>query len=133
MSIPDRPRFLEVGMLQGGSAVFFDQLYSPSKLACVDIRSDTPAALIAYIDDMDCNHIIVRTGLDKSEKAALRGVILGDLGGGVDFVVDDASRFYEQSLATFEAVFPFVSPGGVYVIEDWPWSHSADAQLDDHF
>ena len=33
----------------------------------------------------------------------------------------------------FEAVFPYVRAGGVFVIEDWSWSHEDSAQTPSHF
>jgi hypothetical protein len=41
----------------------------------------------------------------------------------IDLVIDDASHFYEETKAAFNIVFPFLRPGGLYVIEDWSWAH----------
>jgi hypothetical protein len=30
---------------------------------------------------------------------------------------------YNQSLASFNALFPLMAIGGIYIIEDWAWSH----------
>jgi hypothetical protein len=40
-----------------------------------------------------------------------------------DLIVDDASHSYSLSIASFNGLFPYVRPGGVYVIEDWGWAH----------
>jgi hypothetical protein len=37
--------------------------------------------------------------------------------------VDDASHFYTETKASFNAAFPRLRPGGVFVIEDWAWAH----------
>jgi hypothetical protein len=38
-------------------------------------------------------------------------------------VIDDASHFDAPTRASFQAIFPLMRPGGVYVIEDWNWVH----------
>jgi hypothetical protein len=30
---------------------------------------------------------------------------------------------YDLTKASFEALFPFLRPGGLYIIEDWAWAH----------
>ena len=48
----------------------------------------------------------------------------------IDLVIDDASHMYHPARTSFEAIFPYLRPGGVYVIEDWCWSHWAGAWQD---
>ena len=50
---------------------------------------------------------------------------------GENFVIDDASHTYEETRASFEFLFPLLSPGGIYVIEDWSWAHHPDYQSPD--
>ena len=40
-----------------------------------------------------------------------------------DLIIDDASHLYCESRQTFELSFPFLRPGGWYVVEDWGWPH----------
>jgi hypothetical protein len=49
------------------------------------------------------------------------GEILATHFGGpvIDLVIDDASHEYAATKVLFETVFPFVRPGGAYLIEDW--------------
>jgi hypothetical protein len=49
----------------------------------------------------------------------------------LDFVVDDASHFYQPSRATFECLFPKVRPDGLYIIEDWMWCFQDQFQGED--
>ncbi|MCP2256380.1 Methyltransferase domain [Streptoalloteichus tenebrarius] len=80
-------------------------------------------------------------GLDIHDKSAIRGprlrTIRGDQGdadflrelaesiGPFDIVIDDGSHINEHVLTSFDALFPYVREGGLYVIEDmhtsyWP-------------
>jgi hypothetical protein len=50
--------------------------------------------------------------------AARRGdveaeIVLGELADELDLVVDDALHAYEETKASFEFLFPLLSPGGV--------------------
>ena len=50
----------------------------------------------------------------------------------LDLVVDDASHLYEQTRTSLKFLFPLLSPGGTYLIEDWAWSHRENAQVKGH-
>ncbi|ORA76732.1 hypothetical protein BST28_20635 [Mycolicibacter kumamotonensis] len=87
-------------------------------------------------------------GLDVFEKADLSesrlSVLQGDQGdeqfldslarqvGPFDIVIDDGSHFSHHVITSFNALFPHVRPGGLYVIEDlqtsyWPgWGGNTD-------
>jgi len=57
----------------------------------------------------------------QSDRGALRQLISTECPEGLDLVIDDASHMYHPTRISFETVFPFLRPGGWYVIEDWPW------------
>lgn len=38
--------------------------------------------------------------------------------------MDDCSHRYEATRASFNELFPRLRPGGLFVIEDWPWAHA---------
>jgi hypothetical protein len=64
-------------------------------------------------------------GIDQADATTMRSLISSGFGGApLDLVVDDGCHFLEETRATFETVFPFLRPGGVYVIEDWSWAHT---------
>lgn len=46
---------LDLGIFQGGSLVFFDKLFNPSKLAGIDIKRERVEALDHYIDENNRN------------------------------------------------------------------------------
>lgn len=60
-------------------------------------------------------------GTDQADVAKLRTIVAADLRGQLDLVIDDASHQYAPTKASFEALFPLIRPGGLYVIEDWSW------------
>ena len=61
-----------------------------------------------------------RYGVDQADRAHLHRIVADDIGGEpIDVVFDDCSHNLDLTRASFDALFPFVRPGGVYVIEDW--------------
>jgi demethylmacrocin O-methyltransferase len=66
---------------------------------------------------------------DQSDSGYLTG--LAERIGPLDIVIDDGSHFSPDVISSFHALFPFVRPGGLYVIEDlqtsyWPgWEGSS--------
>ncbi len=125
-----RPKnILEVGMFEGGSLVLFDKLYEPEKLVGVDIRSEPIEALERYRE----NREYIRPFYELSQNdPKLPDVLRDEFPEGIDLIVDDASHMYEFSRETFHLCFPLLKPGGLYVIEDWSWSHKPGAQTTPH-
>lgn len=120
---------LEVGMFEGGSLVLFDKLYAPEKLVGIDIRREPIEALEEYRK----NREHVRPFYELSQDDPKIPDILGkEFPNGIDLIVDDASHQYELSRATFHLCFPLLNPGGLYVIEDWSWSHKPPHQASIH-
>lgn len=112
---------LELGVFEGGSYVFFDKLFKPSRMSAIDLRQQPVDVLLSYVKREPNRH--VHFGTSQSDAAALRQIVADDLGGILDLVIDDASHAYEHTKASFEILFPLLSPGGTYVIEDWSWAH----------
>jgi predicted O-methyltransferase YrrM len=120
-------RVLEIGVYQGGSFVFLDQLLKPEKISAVELSTLPLPALDQYVRH-NIDRARVHYGTSQDDVSRLTEIVAQDLGGEVDLVVDDASHFYEQTKATFETVFPMLRPGGIYLIEDWSWSFQAPYQ-----
>lgn len=114
---------LELGIFQGGSFVLLDKMFRPERIAAVDIASKPVQPLIDYAERHRGRHVYFSTSQD--DEIRLSDIVEKDLNGQLDLVVDDASHHYERSKRSFEILFPKLSPGGVYVIEDWAWSHMA--------
>lgn len=119
---------LEVGMFEGGSMVLFDKLYSPRRLVGVDIRPEIPA-----LEDYRAERDHVRPFYRQSQADPSFGDLLAQqFPTGIDLVVDDASHLYDLTRETFTMAWPLVRPGGLYVIEDWGWSHQRPYQAETH-
>lgn len=115
---------LELGMFEGGSLVLFDKLFSPNRLVGVDIRDEIPALEIYRTDRSHIRTLYRQSQDDASLPTQLRE----HFPDGIDLIVDDASHLYPQTKASFELCFPLLKPGGLYVIEDWSWSHMPASQ-----
>ncbi len=108
-------RMLEIGVFRGGSLQLWRKyLGAGVKLYGIDI--DPTCAALADPPTQ------VRIG-SQDDASFLRGVV-SEMGG-VDIVLDDGSHVGEHQLASFDALFPLLSDGGLYIIEDmhtayWP-------------
>ncbi|UVK44423.1 class I SAM-dependent methyltransferase [Mesorhizobium sp. AR07] len=120
-------KVLEVGVYQGGSVVFLDKLLRPKKFCAIELSEQAIPALDKYARNSG-DRVNIYYGTSQDNAQAIEKIIRQDFDGQVDFVVDDASHWYEYSKATFMAVFPHVKPGGYYFIEDWSWSFQPDFQ-----
>jgi MycE methyltransferase N-terminal len=84
--------------------------------------------------------IFTKTGVEESRLSVVQGDqgdegFLDSLGrelGPFDIIIDDGSHMSHHVLASFNALFPHVKPGGIYVVEDlgtayWPaWGGATD-------
>ena len=122
---------LELGVFQGGSMVFFDKLFKPKKIIGVELSPVPIAALDTYINSA-APHMKVFYNSSQDDETLLKRVFDSYLEGQLDLVVDDASHLYDQTRKSMEVLFPLLSPGGTYIIEDWAWSHRGRAQEGNH-
>ncbi|RDI39588.1 methyltransferase family protein [Gluconacetobacter liquefaciens] len=108
-------RLLEIGVQNGGSLQIWSR-YLP------------PGSTITGIDiDPACAHLSLGAGIrilngDASDSAALER-LLGDER--FDIIVDDGSHRSDHIIASFEACFPRLAAGGIYVVEDVHCSYFA--------
>ena len=115
----------ELGIWYGGSLVFWNEWLRPQKHVIVDICEPRPSAYLerylakpALRDRLKCYW---RT--NQADSARLQAIAANDFIGPFDLVIDDASHLYGPTKASFEALFPLLRPGGLYIIEDWAWGH----------
>jgi hypothetical protein len=131
-----RPRrLLEIGIWDGGSSAFWYEHLQPERLVAIDLqdREDSPY-FRRYLTAKNLHGLLIthwRT--DQSDRARLWEIVDRDLGGEIDLVIDDGSHLDRPTRASFEALFPRLPPGGLYIIEDWAWEHWPEFQDPNHF
>lgn len=113
---PTRPvRILEIGVLNGGSLQLWRRYFGPdATIFGIDINPDCAK--------LDTPENPVRIG-SQADPAFLRSVVAEM--GGVDVVLDDGSHVAAHQRASFDTLFPLLSQGGVYVVEDTVTSYWA--------
>jgi len=70
---------------------------------------------------------------DQTDPDRLKEICLAHAAGGLDIVVDDASHIRLNSAASYAALFPYLNPGGLYIIEDWGTGYFDDWPDGSHF
>lgn len=115
----------ELGIWRGGSCVFFHELAKAEKLVAVDLSDQRIPAVDEYTHIRGLEESLrLFYGVNQADADTLRRIAREEFpGGAIDLVIDDASHFLDESRVSFNALFPLVRPGGVFVIEDWPWAH----------
>jgi len=102
------PKFLEIGVSKGGSLAIWRTYFGPdATIFGIDID---PACM-----DSNGEHGQVRIGSQDDAKF-LKSVVKEM--GGVDIVLDDGSHFSKDIRASLEVLFPLLSDGGIYMVED---------------
>jgi len=108
-------KMLEIGVYRGGSLELWRKLLGEQALIFgIDINP-----LCASYGG---NNAVVRIG-SQSDPDFLQSVV--DEMGGLDVVLDDGSHVASDQQASFEALYPLLGEGGLYIIEDmqtayWP-------------
>ena len=125
---------MELGIYDGGSTAFWYELFGPQKHVALDIQDqmDTPY-FRRYVESRGlAGRIKTYWKTDQTDKGRLRTIVETEFEDPLDLVIDDASHWYRQTRASFEALFPLLMPGGLYIIEDWAWGHWPEFFAPDH-
>jgi hypothetical protein len=103
---------LEIGVHKGESTKVFSEAYPFAKVVALDLN---------YYDNVDFAAFpnVTYVQADQTDTARLQEVIQREFSSGFDLVIDDASHIGAYSRVTFDAVFPQLNPGGIYIVEDW--------------
>ena len=115
----------ELGIWEGGSVAFWVECLQPRKHVAADIRQRSDSDYFRKYISARGLETRVNTcwGVDQSDAQVLRDIVRQEFDGPLDLVIDDASHQYLSTRASFEALFPLMRPGGLYIIEDWAWAH----------
>ena len=110
-------RVCEIGVLNGGSLSTWQALFPQGTVAGVDINPDMiwPDGAIRIVTGQDDPELPDQLCQHEFEW---------------DLIVDDASHDGKLTAITFDLLWPLVSPGGFYVIEDWFTGFTSDTRFD---
>jgi hypothetical protein len=118
-AIRDRPiTLLELGVSLGESLKVFGTYFEKGKIIGVDIED-------RGIDFSSYPNVRFEIG-DQRNAARLSEVCATHAPDGLDIIIDDASHIGTWSLMSYNALFPFLNPGGLYMIEDWATGYWTD-------
>jgi cephalosporin hydroxylase len=116
----------ELGVWDGGSVAFWFEHFRPKKKHIgIDISNRGDSEYFRrYVTSRGLDARVKNYwGVDQSDSARLKEIVVNELGSSIDLVIDDASHLYGLTKSSFEILFPFVTVGGFYIIEDWAWEH----------
>jgi len=101
-------RVLEYGVWQGGSLQMWRSYFGPqAEVVGVDVRPECARFAEQGID------VVIG---DQADPATHRG--LRERYGTFDIVIDDGGHRPEQQITTFLEIYPALTPGGTYMVED---------------
>lgn len=109
-------KFLEIGIYHGDSVKLWESYFVNAELHFVDIDSRN----ISYYSTRSQYHFADQENYDQMVTLA------SNLGGNFDIVIDDGGHTMRQQIVSFEALFPYMASGGLYIIEDLHtsyWEH----------
>jgi cephalosporin hydroxylase len=109
---------LELGVYKGVSLKVFASFFKEGLVVGVDIH-DQPIDFSGF-----CN-IVFEHG-DQRNTAQLAAISERHAPSGWDIVIDDASHYGGWSLLSFQALFPRLKNGGLYIVEDWATGYYDD-------
>lgn len=113
---------LELGVAKGASLLMWSEYFTNATIlgADIDLGAVDRSRLLGVEgggwEQLERHAQIQLFEISQTEHAQLIEVIQAN--GGVDLLIDDGSHRNEHQQDTFEALFPFLLPGGYYVIED---------------
>jgi methyltransferase family protein len=102
---------LELGVHTGESLKVWASYFPRGTIIGVDVM-ENKADFSAYPN-------IIFERADQTDPHRLNEICRAHAAGGLDIIVDDASHMGLYSAASYEALFPHLKPGGLYIIEDW--------------
>lgn len=106
---PDVTLMLEIGVADGACMLAWRDIFPNATIVGMDIH---PATLVREGDKRLEFHIGNQRYQSDCERVAAGRLF--------DLIIDDATHYIENTLASLYWLWPFVRPGGLYVVEEWP-------------
>lgn len=116
---------LELGVHTGESLKVWASYFPRGTIIGVDI-------IESRVDFSGYPNIIFQRG-DQTDRDRLKEICSAHATKGLDIVVDDASHIGLNSAASCGILFPYLNPGGLYIVEDWGTGYFDDWPDGGHF
>lgn len=120
----DPKRVFEIGFFQGGMPLFLADMSNVEKVVSIDWNPpNTHLEKLVKTHSLS-NKLKFVGNVDQGDAAKVHAIAQAEFEGKpIDLIIDDCSHYYQQTKGCFEHMFSLLRPGGVYVIEDWGWTH----------
>tara|TARA_R100000951_G_scaffold105429_1_gene99223 strand:- start:667 stop:1299 length:633 start_codon:yes stop_codon:yes gene_type:complete len=112
---------LEIGVFDGGSARMWKEYFPKATIVALDIDP--------RCKEYEEERLHIRIG-DQTDQEFLSKVV-GEFGH-FEVILDDGGHSSLQQIVSFETLFPLLTPGGLYFIEDMHTSYVKGSRWDDH-
>jgi hypothetical protein len=118
-------KIFDMGILQGGSVVLYDQIFYPKKIVAIDHSPYPVDALLDYVNKNNKVKVLKPYyGVNQADRSAMEKILSAEFADrDIDLIIDDASHLYDETREAFNICFPYLKKGGIYIIEDWAWAH----------
>lgn len=115
---------MELGIARGGSLPYIFDICDADFIVGVDILPEDPKISRKYDQSTMKDKYALHFETDQTDRKALNSIVNKHFPEGLDMIVDDASHLLADTRTSFEILFPHLKTGGLYVIEDYCWSHN---------
>jgi hypothetical protein len=104
--VPSVRLLIEIGVLNGSSIRTWKEFFPHATIIGVDIQE----RCLEYAEDR------IQIEIGRQEDPAFLSYLKSRYQPNI--IIDDGSHIWEHQIATFEALYPTIRPGGMYVVED---------------
>jgi len=117
-------KILELGIRFGGSIPYLFDLCDADFIAGVDIAAEDISIRQKLNRSTLKDHFELYFDTNQTDRPKLNKILDNHFSDGVVLVVDDASHLLLDTRKSFEILFPHLTDGGLYIIEDYSWAHN---------
>ncbi len=110
--------FLEIGFATGGSAQMWDTYFTNPNTELYFIDIDEKC--FNHTEKLSKRCSLYMANQEKKDELISTISIINKK---FDIIIDDGGHTMNQQRVSFETLFPFVKPGGVYIVEDLQTSY----------
>lgn len=122
----DNPSILEIGVLDGASIRMYDKFWDGEcRICCTDI--DDKSALFENMSNVSFFRF------DQGDRLQWDKFLSDTSGRKYDIIIEDGGHRYDQQLVTLSKLWPYVNPGGIYILEDLHTSYDKHFMPDAYY